>query len=440
MFQENYQKEKINWYYAGAIFIALLILFFLAWVTHSYADVVQSDATGGNYSNSENVVQSLGHLSGTLTGYSINSGNPAALIFSECTIDWGGNTNFNPHNWGASCTDKNFSENVTSVTGLSISLDPAKWYFIMVSQTNSTKRSADDSAYPDGTSWYISGSVQSRDLTFMLTGANPPVFDSISFVHPTATTTQDFSQWIVDYNIVSDFDPQYLKFKFYIGTSTLETVNVWYDGVPIQETVPIFKSTLLPTGTSTVSVEIWNSTDSDLIAESDPVSFYISILEVEQSWESYVSTNFPSTSTPTSTLTIEQTCNQDDPWYQYGICRVLSFLFIPYNFQSEMTQIGNEIQQKVPVAYYVLAKQKFDELTTITATGTKPQIVFADISFDGTSSSSLSFFDPAESVSLAGSSNWNFIKTIVLSGLWISFLIYLLVRGLTFFQGHRKHL
>lgn len=86
---------------------------------------------------------------------------------------------------------------------------------------------------------------------------------------------------------------------------------------------------------------------------------------------SYTTPYIPIISWPTSTIAsttpIQITCDTNDPWYQYSLCKIGVWLFVPS--QSVLNQFSNltaDISQKPPIGYFTSIKNALSGLTSST--------------------------------------------------------------------------
>ena len=80
-------------------------------------------------------------------------------------------------------------------------------------------------------------------------------------------------------------------------------------------------------------------------------------------------TFFPApTSTITTSTPVQITCDPNDPFYQYSMCKMFTYLFVPNpDSLNKFAQLGDEIQNKPPLGYFTQIK---NVLSGVNASGT----------------------------------------------------------------------
>jgi len=203
--------------------------------------------------------------------------------------------------------------------------------------------------------------------------------DYISITVPTASTTQDFDTWAVEYNaVISTSSAPAVQIQYYNNNSS-STLYYDYDsfGCTSSCTVPIPKSTFLDLGTWTATAYLeevpaggaqgsWG-----VIASSTPVTFTI-----------VTPYQFPTSTIPvpvSTSTSLSLTCDQSSGAFAYSLCNLFQFLFVP---SSQALQNFNNLQtlitSKPPIGYFTAVKNVLSEATTSASSSLSfPSLEFA---------------------------------------------------------------
>jgi len=116
---------------------------------------------------------------------------------------------------------------------------------------------------------------------------------------------------------------------------------------------------------------------------------------------------------------------QSDP-FALVICKIYTFLFVPNSaVLNTFENVRNDLATtKFPFAYFYLTQQA---LTSIEVTSTTPVMT---LPFNG---HDLTFLSASSGSSFMGSTNWNFIQTLLEVAIWMSVAYYIFdrIRGLS---------
>lgn len=184
-----------------------------------------------------------------------------------------------------------------------------------------------------------------------------PNIDLIDITFPAnASTTPDFAAWKVDF-LVKDTPPVYGSLKLNYGTSSstltsFDTLNFEaYDNEEAPANIP--KSLLLlPYTTYYAQANILDAS-STVIATSTLIYFNTTGVG-----EFYENNYYPiPTSTIATSTPIQITCDPDDPWYAYSLCKLAVWLFVPSPATlNQFTTLGDTLKNKPPMGYFYRIK------------------------------------------------------------------------------------
>jgi hypothetical protein len=179
-----------------------------------------------------------------------------------------------------------------------------------------------------------------------------------------ATTTPDFSTWHAEF-MVGNMPPVFGKIKINYGLST-STLNlsdeinfIAYDNNLAPVAIP--KDTLLQAGKQYfANAEIIIGTST--IATSSIISFNIS------GGGGYLE-NFhyaiPTSTISTTTPPIQITCDPNDNLFQYSLCKLALWLFIPdAGTLNKFSTLTDDIKNKPPIGYFYAVKTAFNGLSS----------------------------------------------------------------------------
>lgn len=214
--------------------------------------------------------------------------------------------------------------------------------------------------FPFGWTAYLQYPVY--DMYFQFAGN---IENLINITFPkNATTTPDFSTWHAEF-MVGNTPPVFGKIKINYGLST-STLNlsdeinfIAYDNNLAPVAIP--KDTLLQAGKQYfANAEIIIGTST--IATSSIISFNIS------GGGGYLE-NFhyaiPISTISTTTPPIQITCDPNDNLFQYSLCKLALWLFIPdAGTLNKFSTLTDDIKNKPPIGYFYAVKTAFNGLSS----------------------------------------------------------------------------
>lgn len=284
-------------------------------------------------------------------------------------------------------------------------------------------------------SYRISVDPHNASLIYFYGTQVPACTTQISLDYPTATSTTDFTQWKMTANICSPYAPQ-IYWNYWVDYGTSSTTFQYTDNqneitpattTPLQTQVPKL-NLLSPNQTyyARTRFSIGFGT-ADIIATSSVISFTLTTSTI---FNNPVTTGYgiyASSSTATNTTQVVQTCNPDDPWYTFGVCKVLTFLFIP----PTSTTIGienatNNLLGKIPFGYVRLIR---DKLSSVSYESTTTATIILPVKFGTQATTSLTMFDISSVDSYFGTGTLDIFRTAIQYLAWILYLIFLFEVG-----------
>jgi hypothetical protein len=221
--------------------------------------------------------------------------------------------------------------------------------------------SADPNSYPAGAFYkcrtyqtcYPVSSDYVADAYFRIAAYS----DFIEITFPeNATTTPDFAAWKTNFSI-KDTPPVYgsLKLNYGLSSSTLTSFDLLnfeaYDNESAPANIPK-ALLLLPYTTYYAQANILDAS-STVIATSTLI--YFTTAGVGEFYENNyyaIPTSTIATSTP-----IQITCDPDDPWYTYSLCKLAVWLFVPSPATlNQFSTLGDTLKNKPPMGYFYRVK------------------------------------------------------------------------------------
>ena len=163
---------------------------------------------------------------------------------------------------------------------------------------------------------------------------------------------------------------------------------------------PIIKLNNLPIGNYQAQANLYNN--DVVVATSSIINFYIT-------GQPAISSLFemPTSTWATSTLAIQITCDPNDNFFQYSLCKLLTYLFVPdSNTLNKYSTLTSGISTKVPIGYFTSVSALISQFSSSTP-------AFA-LGIDENDPTNTTFFDP--------------IRTGLIWILWLAFAFWLFHR------------
>lgn len=192
-----------------------------------------------------------------------------------------------------------------------------------------------------------------------------PAENTIEFVFPVnATSTADFESWHLNFS-VAGIPPVEGKVKVNYGRDPNNYWNEYHDEInfiaydnEIGE-VAIMKGNLLSAGSWFAQGELIIGTSTVKITSPD-IAF--SVLGGGGYFENFYY-GVPTTTWATSTLPIQITCDPEDSFFQYSLCKLAVWLFVPDSSQfNKFITLTDGIKNKPPIGYFYAVKSALEGL------------------------------------------------------------------------------
>lgn len=201
-----------------------------------------------------------------------------------------------------------------------------------------------------------------------IVGSSPAT--SISFVYPeNGTTTPSFDNFIMDWTIDPALDSgDEITLIYGKNLSACENFNAGMGCYATGKLIEGFdgENELLPqpinltTGTYQAEAYLYNGTNN-LVASSS-ISFYVESEFLPDYWDL-----LPTSTWSTSTLPVQITCDPTDNLFQYSLCKLGTFLFLPsQDSLDRFSDLKDQISAKVPFGYLPLIQDAYEGLSTTT--------------------------------------------------------------------------
>lgn len=192
-----------------------------------------------------------------------------------------------------------------------------------------------------------------------------PYQNSIGFVFPVnATSTPDFESWHLNFGVAGE-PPVVGTVRVNYGTDPNNYWNEYHDEVnfiaydnEVAE-VAIMKGNLLSAGS-------WFA-EGELIVGTSTVKSTVPDIAFSVFGGGGYLENFyyeaPTTTWPTSTLPIQITCDPEDNFFQYSLCKLAVWLFVPDSSQfNKFITLTDGIKNKPPIGYFYAVKSALEGL------------------------------------------------------------------------------
>ena len=318
-------------------------------------------------------------------GYSDSGYSDLIQTITGYPDEWNSVTTPNDENWGNEV--KSFSYGDVTLNFNGETLDPDTYYQIWGnSDCGDSSRSmgfkgktgagADEGWRTDDQSW------QMGQIPYYI--INPvTVSNSIDVTFPTSTTTQDFTDFKISYEIDTTTDDAR---TFYIdwGTSTSTWQHTDYvNEIPIPPTnsetgIDVPKGSTVPIG-QTYYAQARLEMGGVNIATSSIISWTPTSSWIYQNFYEDI---------PTSTASSTDwniTCDPDSNVFVNSLCKIAVYLFVPNNDAlDKFTNLKDAIINKPPVGYFYSIKTAISSISTSTAP--------ISIDFGNTSATSSPFY------------------------------------------------
>lgn len=191
-------------------------------------------------------------------------------------------------------------------------------------------------------------------------GAPPPEATStITFIDPTATTTQDFYNWVISYSVPSTTPAYEVVFSYSQGDYPIYTDEYWLAHYSTSTMIAAFhKNYPLALGN-------WIATGKIVDETNDPFG---SVATTSISFTITTYGGGTTTTPPTATTTpITITCDPSSGFFQYSFCYLFQYLFVPTpSSVSQFIGIKDLVINKPPLGYFTLLNADFHNLSTST--------------------------------------------------------------------------
>jgi len=192
---------------------------------------------------------------------------------------------------------------------------------------------------------------------------------SVSIDFPTATTTADFNSWQISFTDASTSTAKFIE-VFYNTTSTeLISQNSYQEVWTLDANSPalVLKTHSIGSsewGTWYAQAVLYDAINNINFAYSPVVTFNIG--SVNPNYGSY--TNSPS-STIASSTPLQITCDKDSGLFQYSLCSMFTFLFMPSTDVLNLySTLINKVKMKPPIGYFYILS---DDLSSLSSTSTE---------------------------------------------------------------------
>ena len=192
-----------------------------------------------------------------------------------------------------------------------------------------------------------------------------PYFDSIKFVFPVnATSTPDFESWHLNFGVAAE-PPVAGTVRVNYGRDPNNYWNEYHDEVnfiaydnEIAE-VAIMKGNLLSAGSWFANGELIIGTSTVKTTVPD-IAF--SVLGGGGNLENFYY-GAPTSTWATSTLPIQITCDPEDNFFQYSLCKLAVWLFVPDSGSlNKFSTLTDGIKNKPPIGYFYAVKSALEGL------------------------------------------------------------------------------
>lgn len=341
--------------------------------------------SGGKYGFGQILGTGLAGNVATTTVYLNASGglaNPVYGVKLECYTD-SGYTSLD-----ASCSSTNATKTITRNQGkvsfdfaTPKTLDQTKYYRLGIGCNSGCSAGTNPNliTYGSAADLYSGGDFSTStlnitDLYFELTGA--PV-DSISITTPTngATSTVDFNNWGLDWNIGENNTSTAFIFEVNYGTNSttpdFQDVFLYPNNTDPGEPVDFPKGNLLTPGVyyaQAVMKGIDFTSCSNQTECSDYTDYTVATSQ-QISFQFYYpgSSLWDPFNTSSTIPELNSTCDPDSNYFAFSLCKMLQFLFLPSNDSfSQFSGIQDLIKNKPPMGYFTIVSGLLDNVGTTT--------------------------------------------------------------------------
>lgn len=220
---------------------------------------------------------------------------------------------------------------------------------------------------------YIDNISLMSDYTITL----PPDESYVNFVVPDASSTSallDFPNWQVIYHSTASTTSATKLIVYYWGTgSTTMPLSFDSEVVPLGFTEPVswslIKSVYLTDGTYTAQAEIMSvdSCDNETPPNCQTTSLALS------AETAFTIDNLGGQDPYSATTTLNDmnaTCDPKSGLFQYSLCKLFQFLFVPSNkIKARYSSLWDKIKFKQPFGYFYSGISEFSKITYENGTG-----------------------------------------------------------------------